>query len=180
MPADDAVTIDEPASPRVLSAEFSSEPELASAASAMAAAWRQRGLAPLRVALRGELGTGKTTWARAMLRGLGHAGRVPSPTYTLVEHYALGDLTVAHFDLYRLRGAEELENLGFRDWLAEEKVWLLIEWPERGGDLPSRCDLELEFVVAGPEARVVRAKANSAAGGAALEAFPERNSNNGL
>lgn len=163
---------------RAVSAEFSSEAELVSAARDVAAAWRRRGLAPLRVALRGELGSGKTTWARAMLRGLGHAGRVPSPTYTLVEHYALGDLTVAHFDLYRLRGREEVENLGFRDWLAEENVWLLIEWPERAGDLPSRCDLELEFVVAGSEARVLHAKANSGVGEAALRAFPERNSNN--
>jgi tRNA threonylcarbamoyladenosine biosynthesis protein TsaE len=158
--------------------EFSSEADLASAAGALAAAWRRRRLLPLRVALRGDLGSGKTTWTRAMLRGLGYSGRVPSPTYTLLEHYVLGDLTVGHFDLYRLHGPEELENLGFRDWLAEESVWLLIEWPERGGDLASRCDLELEFRIAGPEARVVAATANSAAGRAALEAFPERNSNN--
>jgi tRNA threonylcarbamoyladenosine biosynthesis protein TsaE len=161
------------------SSRYSSEAELVAAASDLAAAWRRSGITRLRIALRGELGSGKTTWARAMLRGLGHAGRVPSPTYTLVEHYILGDLTVAHFDLYRLRAGAELENLGFRDWLAEENVWLLIEWPERGGDLPSRCDLELEFSVAGAEARVVRAKAISAAGRAALMAFPERDSNNG-
>jgi tRNA threonylcarbamoyladenosine biosynthesis protein TsaE len=162
-----------------LTLECASEAELVSAAGSVAAAWRRQGLAPLRIALRGELGSGKTTWARAMLRGLEFTGRVPSPTYTLVEHYALGGLTVAHFDLYRLGGASDLENLGFRDWLAEPASWLLIEWPERGGDLSSRCDLELEFFVSGPEARIVRAKANSEAGRAALEAFPERNSNNG-
>lgn len=159
--------------------ECSSEAELVSVAGRVAAAWRRQGLAPLRIALRGELGSGKTTWARAMLRGLEFAGRVPSPTYTLVEHYRLGDLTVAHFDLYRLRGAGDLENLGFRDWLATPASWLLIEWPERGGDLPSRCDVELEFLVTGPEARIVRAKANSEAGRAALRTFPERDSNNG-
>jgi tRNA threonylcarbamoyladenosine biosynthesis protein TsaE len=162
-----------------LTFECSSEAELVSVAGRVAAAWRQQRLAPLRVALRGELGSGKTTWARAMLRGLEFAGRVPSPTYTLVEHYTLGDLTVAHFDLYRLGGAADLENLGFRDWLATPASWLLIEWPERGGDLSSRCDVELEFFVTGPEARIVRAKANSEAGRAALRTFPERNSNNG-
>jgi tRNA threonylcarbamoyladenosine biosynthesis protein TsaE len=115
-----------------------------------------------------------------MLRGLRYAGRVPSPTYTLVEHYPLDGLVVAHFDLYRLAGGAELENLGFRDWLAEPRAWLLIEWPERGGDLASRCDLELEFRIVSTDSRRVTAAANSSTGEAALRAFSELEFNNPL
>src|SRR5690606_14279734 len=77
-----------------------SEEALASAAGETARRWAEAGLMPLVVALRGDLGTGKTTWVRAMLRGLGYRARVPSPTYTLVEHYVLPDagLTVVHLD----------------------------------------------------------------------------------
>jgi tRNA threonylcarbamoyladenosine biosynthesis protein TsaE len=163
-----------------LTLDFDSEAELTAAAAKVAAAWRRRGLAPLRIALRGDLGTGKTTWVRAMLRGLGYAGRVPSPTYTLLEHYTLPGLTVAHFDLYRLAAAEELENLGFRDWLAEPAAWLLVEWPERGGDLADRCDVELEFRILGPRARRVTVTAHSETGMGVLEAIPEQNFNNAL
>ncbi|HEU4617563.1 MAG TPA: tRNA (adenosine(37)-N6)-threonylcarbamoyltransferase complex ATPase subunit type 1 TsaE [Gammaproteobacteria bacterium] len=161
-----------------LTQSFASEGELARRAAAVASAWRSARLCPLRVGLRGDLGSGKTTWVRAMLRGLGYTGRVPSPTYTLIEQYALEDLTVAHLDLYRLRGVDELENLGFRDWLAAADAWLLIEWPERAGDFASKCDLELEFRITQPEARAVAVRARSEAGRAALEAFSEQDSNN--
>jgi tRNA threonylcarbamoyladenosine biosynthesis protein TsaE len=92
--------------------------------------------------LRGELGTGKTTLARALLQTLGHDGRVRSPTYTLVEPYDIGGRQVFHLDLYRLSGAEELEYLGLRD-LDPERDLILIEWPERGqGGLPP-ADIEI-------------------------------------
>ena len=84
--------------------DFSSEPELIDFAGKVAARARARKRWPLVVGLRGELGAGKTTWVRALLRGLGYAGRVPSPTYTLLEHYPVGRLTVVHLDLYRLSG----------------------------------------------------------------------------
>src|SRR5256885_13873388 len=82
--------------------------------------------------LTGELGAGKTTFARGFLRALGVVGAVPSPTYTLLELYPAGALTVVHVDLYRVRDAAELESLGLREWARSGHVWL-IEWPERGG-----------------------------------------------
>lgn len=82
--------------------------------------------------LRGELGAGKTTLARALLRALGVEGAIRSPTYTLVEPYATTRGAVLHCDLYRLADAEELEALGYRE-LRADAVLTLLEWPERGG-----------------------------------------------
>lgn len=91
---------------------------------------------PLRIELSGDLGTGKTTLTRGILRGLGYAGPVRSPTYTLVESYALPTLELHHCDLYRLGDPDELEYLGLRDLLDATTIWI-IEWPERGsGWLP--------------------------------------------
>jgi len=92
--------------------------------------------------LRGDLGTGKTTLARALLRTLGHVGAVRSPSYTLVEPYDIGGRPVFHLDLYRLSAPGELEYLGLRD-LDPGRDLILVEWPEHGlGELPP-ADLEI-------------------------------------
>lgn len=99
---------------------------------------------PSVVYLEGNLGSGKTTLARGFLRALGFAGRVKSPTYTLLEPYELARCEVCHLDLYRLGSAEELEFLGAREYLHERAVWL-IEWPERGGRWLPPADLVVEL-----------------------------------
>jgi tRNA threonylcarbamoyladenosine biosynthesis protein TsaE len=153
-----------------LTAELDSEPEFVELAAGCARALGAARAWPLVIGLRGDLGSGKTTWVRAMLRGLGYSGRVPSPTYTLLEQYTCGALSVVHLDLYRLRSGEELENLGLRDWLAEPQRWIAVEWPERAPELAARCDLTLEFTIPAAGGRRVTATARSGLGIEALRA----------
>ena len=102
------------------------------------------------ITLRGNLGSGKTTLCRGVIRGLGHIGAVKSPTYTLVEPYDLGTRRVLHYDLYRLADPEEAEYLGMRDFL-DNQTLTLIEWPEKANGLlpPVDLDLLLEVLPAG-------------------------------
>lgn len=96
------------------------------------------------ITLNGELGSGKTTIVRGALEACGITSGVRSPTYTLIESYELKGLSVAHFDLYRLSDAEELEYLGFRDYLNEQTL-CLIEWPQRAEELLQSAGLQLSL-----------------------------------
>ena len=104
------------------------------------------------VALSGDLGAGKTTLARAILAGLGVSETVPSPTFTLVQTYETPSLSVSHFDLYRLKKAAEMDELGLDEAL--EHGAALIEWPERAGArLPeNRLNVELRIEADGRRA----------------------------
>ena len=106
------------------------------------------------VALRGDLGAGKTTLARSILAALGHDGEVPSPTFTLVQGYDLPTLTVAHMDLSRLKRPEEMVELGFDDALVAGAA--LIEWPEMAEDYMPDERLDV-ILTAEPERRATLA-----------------------
>jgi tRNA threonylcarbamoyladenosine biosynthesis protein TsaE len=119
------------------------------------------------VHLRGDLGSGKTTFARGVVRALGVTGTVRSPSYTLLERYETDARVVVHLDLYRLQDPAELEQLGLRELDRPGHLWL-IEWPERGGTrlpAPDVC-VELE---AGADKHRLRLSARSAFGSSWLE-----------
>lgn len=121
--------------------------------------------------LGGDLGAGKTTFCRALLRKLGCTGPVKSPTFTLVEPYQLSKLTVFHFDLYRLSHAEELEFIGIDDYFSSRALHL-VEWPERGYGILPPVDICLHFSARGG-GRQLQLSAESASGLAILnEAAP--------
>lgn len=125
--------------------------------------------------LRGELGAGKTTLVRGFLRALGVKATVKSPTYTLVEPYALDGITVYHFDFYRVQDPAELGHAGVRDYFSQHAI-CLIEWPERGGGVLPVPDLELTFSITAPSARAVAIVAAGPVGETALTALASRSS----
>ena len=104
---------------------------------ALGAALWQAAPEKYRVFLLGDLGAGKTTLVRGLLRAAGYDGTVKSPTYNLLESYRIGEREVLHFDLYRLKDPEELELIGMNDYLSQTAL-CLIEWPQMGeGYLPA-------------------------------------------
>ena len=121
------------------------------------------------VTLSGDLGAGKTTFARGFLQALGAQAPIRSPTYTLVESYPLGDRTVHHLDWYRLGAGTDLEALGYRD-LSGPGQWLLIEWPERVADVAALAVLAVALDYR-PAGRQLRMRALTPLGRAAVTAI---------
>lgn len=103
--------------------------------------------AGLVIYLDGDLGSGKTTLARGVLRGLGYAGNVKSPTYTLVELYAISRLNLHHFDFYRFSQPEEYLDAGLDEYFQGGAV-CLVEWPDKAGDYLAPADLRIALFVA--------------------------------
>ncbi len=100
------------------------------------------------VFLQGDLGAGKTTLVRGLLREAGYTGTVKSPTYTLVEEYLLAEKNIYHFDLYRLHDPEELEWIGMDDYLAGNSL-CLVEWPQMGQGFLPEADLQVHLNILG-------------------------------
>ena len=98
--------------------------------------------------LTGELGAGKTTLARGILRGLGHAGKVKSPSYTLVEPYTFSRLYLYHFDFYRFTEPREFEEAGFREHFNPDTV-CLVEWPEKAAGFVPAADIRITLKAQG-------------------------------
>ena len=118
------------------------------AAVQFARTWADCLTAPCVVYLLGDLGAGKTTFARGLLRGMGYDGAVKSPTYALVESYAFSDKTVHHFDLYRFSSPDEWDDAGLGELFASDSIGL-IEWPQQGRGFVPAADLIFEFSVCG-------------------------------
>jgi tRNA threonylcarbamoyladenosine biosynthesis protein TsaE len=116
--------------------------------------------------LRGDLGAGKTTLARGLLRALGVADRIKSPTYSLVEPYMLSSLHLYHFDFFRVQDSSEWLSSGFREYFNAQSV-CIVEWPERAGPSLPAPDLEVALSFSG-EARRAALEAHSRAGAAWL------------
>lgn len=121
--------------------------------------------------LSGNLGAGKTTLARGILRGLGVEGRVKSPTYTLVELYVISKLNLYHFDFYRFNDPEEWNDAGFRDLFNGTNI-CLVEWPEKAGELLSPPDLKISLEMSPSTGRIATLEAQTPRGQTLLRALP--------
>jgi len=141
-----------------------SEAETQQFAAALAA---QPALRHAFIELQGNLGAGKTTFVRHLLRALGVAGRIKSPTYAVVEPHEVPGLAIWHFDFYRFSDPREWEDAGFRDIFASPGL-KLAEWPEKAAALLPPADLVIQLEVQSDEARRVTLTAQTATGAALL------------
>ena len=123
-----------------------------------------------RIYLSGELGAGKTTLSRGLLRGLGFTGHVKSPTYTLLELYVVSKLNLYHFDFYRFGEPEEWQEAGFRDLFNETNI-CLVEWPEKAGELLPLPDLRIALKSTPAHCREASVEALSSRGRQMLSAL---------
>lgn len=141
------------------------------AATQRAGAAFAQALAPgMVVTLAGDLGAGKTTFVRGMLRGLGWTGPVKSPTYALVEHYPFSNLYFYHFDFYRFDDPAEWEDAGLADCFRDDAA-CVVEWPERVAGLLPEADVAIMLAHAGDAGRGLSANATSEAGRQCLNAL---------
>lgn len=108
---------------------------------------------PTCIYLIGQIGAGKTTFARGFIQSLGFAGPVKSPTFTLVETYLTDSCVINHFDLFRLDSVEELEHIGLDDYLNSRSI-LLIEWPEVGSNVLPLPDLKIQIDIKGDSRQI--------------------------
>lgn len=158
------------AATRELTLNLADEEATVAAGEALGRACLAQGLdRGLVIFLHGQLGAGKTTLCRGVLRAFGHHGAVKSPTYTLVEPYELSTKNgaaqrVYHFDLYRLGDAEELEYMGVRDYFGPHSL-SLVEWPQRGEGVLPQADLSAKLQLAG-DGRELTLQAQTEAGAA--------------
>ncbi|MGA8009464.1 MAG: tRNA (adenosine(37)-N6)-threonylcarbamoyltransferase complex ATPase subunit type 1 TsaE [Thiomonas sp.] len=158
------------------------ESDTNSLAQAMALAWTQHPTPRLLITLDGDLGAGKTTFARAFLRALGVQGRIKSPSFSLVEEYTIDipdlqfkgtlQMSAYHIDLYRFSDPQEWEDSGLRDVVGGPGV-SLVEWPQRAQHLLPAADLALHLEPLGEQRQCV-ARAGTEAGMSLLRALPER------
>ena len=125
------------------------------------------------VHLCGDLGAGKTTLARGLLRGLGFTGRVKSPTYTLVELYVVSKLNLYHFDFYRFNDPEEWNDTGFRDLFNETNI-CLVEWPEKAGELLSPPELKIHLTMPPSMGRIATIQAETPRGQTMLQSLQNK------
>ena len=130
----------------------------------------QAGVRHAFVSLHGQLGAGKTTLVRHLLRALGVQGRIKSPTYAVVEPYSLPGLDIWHFDFYRFNDPREWEDAGFRDIFASPGL-KLAEWPDKAAGVLPLPDLEIRLEVNPDQSRTAALQAQSAVGMALLQAL---------
>ncbi|MDP1739791.1 MAG: tRNA (adenosine(37)-N6)-threonylcarbamoyltransferase complex ATPase subunit type 1 TsaE [Polaromonas sp.] len=156
----------------VKSIAWATEADTQAFAAALAAKLQDKASSDVLIELHGDLGSGKTTFARHLLTAMGVTGRIKSPTYAVVEPYTVDDapggpLNIWHFDFYRFNDPDEWEEAGFRDIFASPGL-KLVEWPEKAGDHLPPADLDMALELQDDDARAVTLTAHTDAGAALL------------